>query len=171
MRTLAAFLAVPLFVVACSSTTTTGDGGTSPAPSTTSTAASGTTPCGTQTCQAGSYCFNGACVPGCLSVSNCTGTEECDKSSGDIGTCKAKTTTPPADDASAPAADCDTFCKKYEGCDPAGWTTLLGQCKTAKNRTCVCADVCGVLTSGCISCFNKAATCGDANKNCASACK
>ncbi len=169
MRSLVAVFAASLFVVACSSTTTTGDGGAAPA--TTGTASSGTTPCGTQTCQAGSYCFNGACVPGCLSVSNCTSTEECDKSSNDIGTCKAKTTA--QDDSGAPpaGADCDTFCKKYEGCDPNGWTTLLGQCKSAKGRTCVCADVCGVLTSGCISCFNKAATCGDANKNCTTACK
>jgi hypothetical protein len=169
MRSLAAMFAASLLVFACSSTTTTGDGGAAPA--TTGTSTGGTTQCGTQTCQPGSYCFNGACVPGCLSVSNCTSTEECDKSSGDIGSCKAKTTT--QDDSGTPpaVADCETFCKKYEGCDPNGWGTLLGQCKTAKSRTCVCADVCGVLTSGCISCFNKAATCGDANKDCAAACR
>lgn len=168
MRNLFAFFATASLALACSSTTTPSgtDGGAAP----TGTATGGTTPCGSQTCQPGSYCFNGACVPGCLSVSNCTSAEECDKSSGDVGSCKAKTTSPEAGPPPA-GADCETFCKKYEGCDPTGWNTLLGQCKTAKGRTCVCTDVCGVLTSGCISCFNAAATCGDANKNCSSACK
>ena len=156
--------------IACSSTTVNvpsgsgdGGGGGGSADGGAGAGTGGTTACGIQTCQAGTYCLNMACVPGCLAETNCTSTQTCEKSAGNnTGSCQAKAQPPGGGDASVPAADCDTFCPKYQGCDPQGWSTLLSQCSQAKGRTCVCIDVCGSLKSTCISCFNAAPTCGDA---------
>lgn len=51
----------------------------------------GSTSCGVQTCQAGQYCLNLACVPGCLSNANCAEDQVCGLSDGDpIGACQNK---------------------------------------------------------------------------------
>lgn len=174
--TLLVALLTSSLVVACggSGSDNGGSSGTSGTPESSgnpgTTERTGTTNCGVQTCQAGAYCLNLACVPGCLSNTNCASAESCEKSGGNtVGTCNRTNVESP--DAAPVAPDCTTFCSKLEACDPQGWSTVTAQCSQAKGRTCACIDVCGAKKSSCISCVNAAATCGDANNSCGMACK
>lgn len=127
----------------------------------------GNTECGVQRCSAGSYCLNLTCAPGCLSETNCTSSESCEKQGGNsVGSCQAKSTAVH----DTPEPDCDAFAKKAEACDPQGWAALLSQCSGAKGHPCTGADLCGALKTECISCFNEAATCGDA-ASCKTVCR
>ena len=125
----------------------------------------GTTPCGVSTCQANQYCDNLLCRLGCLSETNCTSAQICQKSgSEDVGSCQVKA--PVAN----PAAACDRFAAKLEVCQPREWSSLVAACTQAKGRACTGADVCNAMTSACIDCFNAAPTCGDA-AGCTATCR
>jgi len=51
----------------------------------------GSTTCGAQTCQAGQYCLNLACVPGCQNNANCASDQFCELTSGNpVGACQNK---------------------------------------------------------------------------------
>jgi len=69
------------------------------------------TQCGFQTCQAGQYCLNQACVPGCLSNMNCASDQTCEGLSEGriVGSCQNKNQ--PTEDMSSPAVITDPTCK------------------------------------------------------------
>lgn len=73
----------------------------------------GTTSCGVQTCHAGQYCLNLACVPGCQSNENCASDQTCEGLSGSnpIGNCANKGTVEPDADMSTPQVITDPKCK------------------------------------------------------------
>ena len=72
----------------------------------------GLTSCGIQTCQAGQFCLNLACVPGCQSNANCASDQTCEGLSGSnpIGACENKET-PAADMMSTQPVITDPRCK------------------------------------------------------------
>ena len=73
---------------------------------------SGSTTCGVQTCQAGQYCLNLACVPGCLSNQNCASDQVCGglEDGKPVGTCMNKGADAP--DMSMAPVITDPVCKK-----------------------------------------------------------
>lgn len=78
----------------------------------------GFTECGTQTCQPGTHCLNGACVPGCVSNTNCAEGEDCDVDavSGD-GTCQdGATGEGGSDPTGGHTSDCDGFAAYAQEC-------------------------------------------------------
>lgn len=72
----------------------------------------GSTSCGVQTCQAGQFCLNLACVPGCQSNANCASDQTCEGLSGSnpIGACQNKEA-PEADMMSTQPVITDPRCK------------------------------------------------------------
>jgi hypothetical protein len=71
----------------------------------------GSTSCGVQTCQAGQFCLNLACVPGCQSNANCAAAQTCEGLSGSnpIGACENKDQ--PTPDMSTAPVITDPRCK------------------------------------------------------------
>lgn len=129
----------------------------------------GITDCGSQSCQAGTYCLNMACAPGCTSNANCASGESCKKDDGEtVGSCVSDGSGSSSSGGGG-TVDCATFCEKLEQCDPQGYKTGLSQCSAAKGRECTCDDMCGGVTSACVTCYSEAVTCTD-GEGCA-ACK
>lgn len=115
-----------------SSSTGTSSGGTS---GTTGTSRTGVTQCGGQSCQAGQYCLNLLCSPGCGSDDNCAGNQTCQKDSGqDIGSCQG----------AAATKDCTAYVKK---------------CTTCGESSSDCTKSCDVITADCISCVVNTSGC------------
>ena len=170
MRSFVASLSLCLLALACGATTVTpgADGGVG-------VGNGGVTACGVQNCQPGSSCLNMACVPGCLSGSNCLTTEACEKQGGsDFGTCK--TTMPMMmmsnpDAGPPPMMNCPAFCTKYQMCSPMDYMAGLTQCAQFKGRMCTCDDLCTAVSSACLTCFSNNTTCADVNDRCTSACR
>lgn len=73
----------------------------------------GSTSCGIQTCQAGQYCLNLACVPGCLSNGNCASDQVCGglEDGQTVGTCRNKDTSSDTPDMSTPSVITNPTCK------------------------------------------------------------
>jgi hypothetical protein len=150
LKTLAA-LTLATMLVACG-----GDGG-------------GGTTCGVQSCQAGQYCLNLACVPGCQSNANCASDQTCALTDGNpIGACKNKDETMMTEVITDP--QCKTMFNKLVQCGLFTWdegiaaqnicTKLnsqqlktLSDCATAWDCSGATAPVClGALCGGKYAC-------------------
>lgn len=139
----AGFLVLSIAAAICGACASNSTGGTSSGSSGPASGRTGVTTCGAQSCQAGQYCLNLACVPGCGSDDNCAANQTCQKNSGqNVGSCQAAATP-------APAKDCPAFIKK---------------CTTCGDSASNCTAACEVVTAECISCVMETSGCSDSCK-------
>jgi hypothetical protein len=80
----------------------------------------GKTSCGIATCNAGQYCLNLACIPGCQSNENCASDQTCEDigAGTHVGTCQNKSN-PPTMMTTDPT--CKTTCDKLVQCGLFTW--------------------------------------------------
>ena len=114
----------------------------------------GITSCGSfegspKQCIAGQYCSDetlSICDSGCLSNTNCTADQQCDKSSGgNVGVCQ-----------NVASKDCTAFVAKCKSCNPAANDA---QCNTQ----------CEQVSAACAACA-VSANCSDVDMTCATPC-
>ena len=132
-----------LVLAACSSSSTP-----NPSPDASTAGGNGVTPCGNfggsaKQCIAGQYCSDqtlSMCDLGCLSDTNCTSMQQCDKTGagGQIGACHGKVD-----------KDCVTFVSKCKACN----ISFTDQ---------QCQQMCTGVSPACVSCIN--------TSNCGTAC-
>lgn len=115
-----------------------------------SSTANGITPCGNfpdgpKSCQAGQYCADegfSECQNGCLSQTNCTSAQTCQKAPAeDVGSCQGST----------PTVTCADVCAKLQACDPSVTQAECDQFCAGTNdvcKSCLVGENCPALLEG-----------------------